>query len=251
MEALRHVAEHQAGTPAHHALGRPQHAQQHADQGRLAGAVRSDQRDDLAGMHRQADRAQQLVAADPDRDRLRLDQPARALPGHQATPGAIVRQRWHRPRASTVSSRIAKPSSLARAAIASWIARDFELGHVAAAVTDQEAPAVRGLGLRTTDVSVQALEPVHEAVRDQKVERAVHGRRLGRAGSAAEPVEHVVRLDRAVALPDQLEHPPAQFGQPRAAPGAQRCRPVQRVVDAPGMIVIDRRQGTGHRHSPW
>ena len=77
-----------------------------------------------------------------------------------------------------------------------------------------------------------------EAVRDQEVERAIDRRRLGRAAGAAELVQQIVGLDRRVALPDQLEHPAAQRGEPRAAPRAQGRRLAQRIVDAARMVVI-------------
>ena len=107
LQALRHVADHQARRAPDHAGGRLQHAQERAQQGGLAGAVGADQRDDLAAPDREVDRAQELVPADPDGERPGLDQARRH--SHQDAAGAAAWQRWQVPRTSTVSSRTAKP----------------------------------------------------------------------------------------------------------------------------------------------
>ena len=97
---------------------------------------------------------------------------------------------------------------------------------------------MRRLRLRTADVSVQAFQAMHQALRHQEVERAVDRRRLGRAVLAAEFGEQIVGLDRRVALPDELEHAATQAGQTRAAAGAQLARPIQSGVDACAVVVI-------------
>ena len=107
---------------------------------------------------------------------------------------------------------------------------------------------MRALRLRAADIGVQALQPVHQAVRHQKIERAVDGGGLGRARRAAEALEHVVSLDRLVPLPDQLEHPAPQIGEPGAAPRAQRRRLAERVVDAALMVVVGREIVVGQAH---
>ena len=64
----RHQAEHLRG-----AAGRVQDAGQHLDRGRLAGAVRADVREPLAGLDGERDALHRLDVAEPLRKRLRLD----------------------------------------------------------------------------------------------------------------------------------------------------------------------------------
>ncbi len=84
LQALRHVADAEARAAHDAAGGRREHPQEHAEQRGLAGAVGADQRDDLAGVEREIDAAQQLVAADADADACGLDQGrAQALVPHE------------------------------------------------------------------------------------------------------------------------------------------------------------------------
>ena len=116
--------------------------------------------------------------------------------------------------------------------------RRLELAHLTARLADQELALVRRLRLRAADISVQAFQAMHQALRHQEVERAIDRRGLGRAVLAAQLRQQIVGLDRRVALPDQLEHAAAQAGQPGAAAGAQLARPIQSGIDAGAMIVI-------------
>ena len=95
----------------------------------------------------------------------------------------------------------------------------------------------RFVRLRAADESVEAVDAVDQALLHQELQRAVDGGRLRRAGPVAEGRQQVVGLDRAVAAPDQLQHPAAQRGEPGAAPAAQVFGAGERVLDAALMLV--------------
>jgi hypothetical protein len=63
------------------------------------------------------------------------------------------------------------------------------------------------------DVAVHGLELVDEAVLEQEVERAVHGRRRGVLALALEPIQQVVGLHRLALACDELEHPAPERGE--------------------------------------
>jgi hypothetical protein len=107
-----------------------------------------------------------------------------------------------------------------------------------ALAADQELALVRVLGVAAADEGVERGDAVHQAVFQQEVQRAVHGRRRRAAAVLlAEHGEDVVGAQRLVALPHQLQHAAAQGGQAQALAGAQRVGLGQCAVHAMGVIV--------------
>lgn len=85
---------------------------------------------------------------------------------------------------------------------------------------------------------VERGDAVHQAVFQQEIQRAVHGRRRGAAAVLlAEHGENVVGAQRLVALPHQFQHPAAQRGQAQAFLGAQGIGLGQSAVHAMRVVV--------------
>lgn len=76
-------------------------------------------------------------------------------------------------------------------------------------------------GMRAGDIGVEALDPVHEAVFDQKVERPVGHRRLRAKALRLEPVEDLVGAKRLVLVEQDLED---------ALPDRGELQPVRRAI---------------------
>ena len=72
---------------------------------------------------------------------------------------------------------------------------------------------------------------------EQELERPVDGRRLRAHAGEPQRVEDLVGADRCMSAPDQLQHPPSDIRQLRAALLAKRGCPVQRIGDAMLMVV--------------
>src|SRR5688572_29393585 len=85
-----------------------------------------------------------------------------------------------------------------------------ELGRARADVADEERHRVRLARVVARGVRVDRREAVDEAVLEQEVERAIHGRRCRAVALVAQPVEQVVCLDRLLLARDELEHALAQ-----------------------------------------
>jgi len=91
--------------------------------------------------------------------------------------------------------------------------------------------------LAATDIAVEGFDAVDEAVRKQEIERAIDGGRRRTVMFASEPGQDVISPDRAVALPDELQHTPTQCGESQATSLAQPFGRVQRILDAAFVVV--------------
>jgi len=87
------------------------------------------------------------------------------------------------------------------------------------------------------DEGVEALDPVDQALFHQEVQRPVDRRRRRPLFALPEVVEDRIGADRAVAGPDQLQHPAAERGQSGPTLGANRFGQTQRVRNAARMVV--------------
>ena len=94
MHVLRRVADAQAGSAHHLAATRPDDAEQHPDQGRLARAVESDQGHDLAGVDGQIHRFEHVSPPEAHAHPARLDerQGLQGLAGRRAVHGVFLRR---------------------------------------------------------------------------------------------------------------------------------------------------------------
>lgn len=87
---------------------------------------------------------------------------------------------------------------------------------------------MRTAGIRTADVGIQRIEPMHEVGIDKEFERAIDGRWRGIASVAVQSIQDFVGPDRPVAVPDQFENALALASEPQAAlpaysPGVIHC----------------------------
>lgn len=71
---------------------------------------------------------------------------------------------------------------------------------------------------------VQPLNPVHQPVFDEKIQRPVDGGRHGRFTGGFKLVEQLIRRNRCWGAQDQIQHFAAQGGELRAIPGAKCFR---------------------------
>ena len=123
-QPLRQIADPQALPPADGSAVRPQQPEQHPDQRRLAGAVGTDQGDDLVGGHFNVDTGEHGVAAERHVDPLAGEQGAvtfvcgrrhRRLVG----PSPVSRrQLTHTPATSTTGAETSKPAASAPSTMA-------------------------------------------------------------------------------------------------------------------------------------
>lgn len=122
----------------------------------------------------------------------------------------------------------------------------IELGSAAAVLADKELADMRLLGAAASDIGVQRLDTMDEALLHQEVEGAVNRRRRRAALSVLEIAENVVGAYRRVTAPDEFEDLPTQIRQPRAAALAQDGGAVERVVNAGGVVMAVAMKGAVH-----
>ena len=87
------------------------------------------------------------------------------------------------------------------------------------------------------DESVEALDPVDQALFHQEVERAIDRRRRGRFIALPEVIQDCIGPHRPVAVPDQLQHPAAERRQSGPTLGANRFGQTQCVCNAAGVVM--------------
>ena len=95
----------------------------------------------------------------------------------------------------------------------------IQLKRFLAMLADQELAAVSfRFRVRARNVGIEGLQSMHETVAHQEIQRAIDGRRRGRAGALlAHLFQQVIGLHGSCAVCDQFEHAPTQFGQAQAA----------------------------------
>ena len=97
---------------------------------------------------------------------------------------------------------------------------------------------MRTLPVRTADISIQALQSMHQSLGKQEIQRAIdRGRdRFDTLGGKA--VEQAISADWLVAGPYQFEDAAAYRGEARAVGLAGSFGGFQRVPDAIPMVVL-------------
>ena len=138
--------------------------------------------------------------------------------------GQAPRQLGQIPLISTVCTRDVKPSVSALRSIARSMPALFS----SAGVT----------GSCAADERVERRQSIHEAVGEQELERAVDRGRRRRMSFPGEHFEDLVRPERPVALPDDLEHPLSHGSELRSTFATERPSLLERVRHAVTMIVF-------------
>ena len=142
--------------------------------------------------------------------------------------------RRHRPCASTITRRRAKPLPAARLRDGAHDLRVFDLLAAAAGLADQQHAVMRVAEMLAGRVGVEGLDLVDEAVAEKEIERPVHGRRRRLLAFAARKLfEDRIGAERCDAVAEDVEHPPPQRRQLDALTEAGKLdpgRPARRVM---------------------
>jgi hypothetical protein len=109
--------------------------------------------------------------------------------------------------------------------------RTIHLTHLAAFLADQKLRIVMCIRATAADKSIQTIDPMHQAMRHEKLQRAVNGWRAHRLFAIAQAIQQIIGFHRFVTVPDQFKHAPAHGGQTRAALTAERICPIQRPTN--------------------
>ena len=104
---------------------------------------------------------------------------------------------------------------------------------------------MRTAWIRTADIGIQRIEPMHEIGIDKEFERAIDGWWRGIAPVSIQSIQDFVGPDRLVAVPDQFENALALAREPQAALPAYSPGVLQCLFDAGIVIVLRIVGGTG------
>ena len=107
----------------------------------------------------------------------------------------------------------------------------MDLDSIAAIGADHELAIVGVAEIDASDESVERFDPVDATMRNQKIERAVNGRRRLRAHMRVELAEQFVSADGMAALEHEFEDRTAQLRQANALPTAQRLGDIERPAN--------------------
>ena len=112
----------------------------------------------------------------------------------------------------------------------------------AAILADQEYNRIAvGMWMHTRDKGIAALDPVHQTMVAQKIERAIHRDRR-RPRATPQPLHDLVSAERLVAGEQRLQHLPAHRCQPLGARDAEVFGMRDSGAGAAVMIVAGRRK---------
>ena len=123
-----------------------------------------------------------------------------------------------------------------------------EFRHLVAVVANQELTDMPTLGERTAHICVQGFDFMGQAVFQQKVQGAIHRRRLGVVFFPAQLLEQGICGHRPVAGPDQFQHPPADAGEADALAAADLLGPRHGRGDAVAVVMAGGAEGGGGGH---
>src|SRR5262245_18937149 len=112
-----------------------------------------------------------------------------------------------------------------------------------AAAADEKLADMVAVRMHASDEGIEASDAVDQTVRDQKVQCAVNRGRCHATALTPEALENRIGADRLVAAPDQLQHAPSPFGEPRAAPRAKPLSRGERGRRAISVVVVPRLKG--------
>lgn len=129
--------------------------------------------------------------------------------------------------------------------------RIVKLDHGPALPADEVLPVMAGARIDASEKSVEGFEAVDQAHAQEEFQAAIDRRRSRGMTFLAQGFQQVVGADRRVGAQDQLQHPPAERGQPLAPGDADLFRRRKAIGDAGLMIMIlqDGKQGFGS-HAP-
>ena len=88
-------------------------------------------------------------------------------------------------------------------------------------------PLAMVMRINAPDKRAQPLDPMHEPLLQQEIQRPIDRRRCRRPPMPAQPLQQVVRPRRRRGIQHQPEHQPPQRGQPRPPPLTQSGGPIQ------------------------
>lgn len=114
---------------------------------------------------------------------------------------------------------------------------------------DEELRDMRLQRRIATHERIQRIDAMDEAGVDEKLERAVHGRRRGFIPFFGEFGEDLIRADRFVRAPDDLEYAASHWREVQTTRITELVGVAQRDIDARIVVVRMQRRGSqiGHR----
>ena len=103
----------------------------------------------------------------------------------------------------------------------------LDLGRLPTAPADQKLrrmvmPIRMFMRINTSNKRAQPLNPMHEPLRQQKLQRPINRRRRRSPTMPPQPLQQIISPSRRLGIQHQAKHQPPQLGQPRPAPLAQR-----------------------------
>lgn len=109
--------------------------------------------------------------------------------------------------------------------------------HAAALRADQESGQVILAGTGAGDEGIEPLDPVHEPVHDEEIERPVGSGRLCAESFGLEPFQYVIGAHGPVFLKQYLQRPAAHRGKTQALLRAPRLRGLKGGGNAMGVVM--------------
>lgn len=236
-QLLRHITHTQAGAALPCTGVWLQQAESNAHQTGFAGTVGADQGKDLAGLKAQIDAVEHAATITA-----------------QAYAGKL--QQGIRHEVLLVASGRLRPAMAAEAGQFQGLALYDEVGierrffhslaegagvgdflGIAAGFTEQEVAGMGGARMRAANKGITRGNAMDQFLLEQEFESAVNRGRRRLVAFGRELVEDLVGAQRAMTVPDQLQHAPAQWRQTGATLGAEAVGRGQGVVHAVAVIM--------------
>lgn len=131
-----------------------------------------------------------------------------------------------------------------------------QLFGIATGLAEQEITDMGGAGMGAADKGIARGYAVYQVLLLQEFQGAIDRGRCRLVAFGRELVEQLIGAQGPVAMPDQLQHAPAQGGEAGAAVGAQALGGGQRIVHAMAVIMAGAmvssswqdRVRAGHKH---
>lgn len=112
-----------------------------------------------------------------------------------------------------------------------------QLFGIAAAFTEQKIPGVRDTGVRAADKGIARGNAVHQLLLEQEFQGTVDRGRRRLVAFGGQVVQQLIGTEWFMAVPDQLQHAPAQGREPGAAGLAEAVGRSECVVNAMAVVV--------------